>query len=490
MMRVELWQQIRELYEQLGSIRAVAKRLGVHRKTVREAIRSDRPPKRTPGQRGSIIDPYRGWILAKLEQYPELTAKRILHMLTDRGYTGGYSVVKQCVAELRPRLKPAYFTLKFAPGQCAQVDWGSWRGVDVQGGRRRISFFTMVLCYSRMLYVELFMGQAAEHWLSAHRNAFNFFGAVPRRVMVDNCKTAVITPGTADQAPVFNPSYADFAAHYGFKPVACTPGRPNEKGRVENAVGYVKSSFLAGREPSALPAMAPAVVDWLETVANVRKHGTTGKRPLDLFVGNEKAAMLPLPPRGHPCAVVQQVVANNRFRVRVDTNRYSVPATFASQRLTLERCADRIAVYAKDRTLIADHRRCYNRGQDILDPDHERPLLLRTQHTRDRRLLERFLTLGSAAEPYLAGLREKRPDWKSHLRRINALAEIHDRNEVARLLADALEHRAFSSEYVLNILEARQRAAPQPGPLHVTRRQDLLELDLPEPDLDIYGKEQ
>jgi len=258
---------------------------------------------------------------------------------------------------------------------------------------------------------------------------------------------------------------------------------------VENAVGYVKGSFLAGREPSSLPAMAPTLAEWLETVANVRTHGTTGRRPMDLFAEEERAALLPLPATAHHCAVMQPVVANNRFRVIVDTNRYSVPAAFASQRLTLGRYADRIVLYAKDGTLIADHPRCYHRRQDILKPEHERELILRTRHTRDRRLLERFFTLGSAAEPYLAGLREKRPDWKAHVRRINALGEIHGRDEVARLLADALEHRAFSSEYVLNILQARQRALPEPGPLHVTRRQDLLELDLPEPDLDIYGKE-
>jgi len=488
-MRPQFWQEVHALRDEGLSVRAISRRLGVHRRTVRNTLRAVRPLSSEPARRGSIIDPYRGWVLAKLEQYPELTAKRILQMLRDRGYSGGYTTVKDCVAGLRPRLKPAYFTLKFLPGDCAQVDWGVWRGVDVQGGRRRISFFVMVLCYSRMMYVELSMSEASEHWLSAHRNAFSFLGGVPKQVTVDNCKTAVLTPAAGGESTVFNPTYLDFAAHYGFKPVACNVGRPNEKGRVENAVGYVKGSFLAGREPSSLPAMAPTLAEWLETVANVRTHGTTGRRPMDLFAEEERAALLPLPATAHHCAVMQPVVANNRFRVIVDTNRYSVPAAFASQRLTLGRYADRIVLYAKDGTLIADHPRCYHRRQDILKPEHERELILRTRHTRDRRLLERFFTLGSAAEPYLAGLREKRPDWKAHVRRINALGEIHGRDEVARLLADALEHRAFSSEYVLNILQARQRALPEPGPLHVTRRQDLLELDLPEPDLDIYGKE-
>jgi len=238
--RPQLWEQIHALSEEGLSVRAISRRLGVHRRTVRSALRANRPTGLLRSRRGSIIDPYRGWVLAKLEQYPELTAKRILHMLHDRGYSGGYTTVKDCVAGLRPRLKPAYFTLKFLPGDCAQVDWGVWRGVDVQGGRRRISFFVMVLCYSRMMYVELFMGEASEHWLSAHRNAFSFLGGVPRQVTVDNCKTAVLTPAVDGEPTVFNPTYLDFAAHYGFKTVACNVGRPNEKGYV----AYCTSSVV------------------------------------------------------------------------------------------------------------------------------------------------------------------------------------------------------------------------------------------------------
>jgi transposase len=433
-----------------------------------------------------MIDPYRGWILAKLEQYPELSAARLLQMLTEQQYRGGYSTVKRCVAELRPRIKPAHFTLSFAPGECAQADWGSWRAVDVPGGRRRLSFFVMVLCHSRMLYAEFFYGQAMEHWLAAHRNAFEFFGSVPEKVMVDNCKTAVVEPATGDRPPTYNTQYLDFAGHYGFKPVACAPGKPNQKGRVENGVGYIKSSFLAGREPASIEAMNPALAHWRDTVANVRIHGTTGRRPVELFAEEERPAMKPLPAGPHPCAVVNTVAGSSRFRVKVDTNSYSVPSLFASRKLTLHLTTDRVTLYDHRRQLVADHPRCYGHRQPVLNPEHERELVLRTRYAREQQQMGRFLALGSAAEPYLAGLREKRPDWRSHVRRINALAEIHGRDEVARMLADACDHHAFSSEYVLNILEARKRVLPEPGALHLTRAQDLLEIDLPEPDLNVY----
>jgi transposase len=485
----ELWHRIHELRDEGLSVRQTAERLRVHRRTVRAALGRSAPAPARRQARGSLVDPYRGWLLAKLQQYPELTATRLFRMVRETGYPGGYGTVKRCVAELRPRLRPAYLTLGFEPGECAQVDWGVWKSLAVPGGQRRISFFVMVLCHSRMMYAELFLGEGMEHWLAAHRNAFQAFGGVVRKVMVDNCKTAVLVPGSAERPAQFNPAYLDFAAHCGFRPVACNPGRPNEKGRVENAVGFTKSSFLAGREPASLEAMAPALADWLDTVANARVHRTTNRRPAELFAEAERAALQPLPAAPHACAVVRPVVAGSTFRVAVGTNRYSVPSAYASQRLSLRLLADRVVLATPSGEVVADHPRSYGRHQDIVDPDHGRELESRLRHGRDHRRTERFLALGPAAEAYLAGLREKRPAWRGHVDRIAALADIHGRDEVARLLMDALDHRAFSSEYVLNILEARSRALPEPGPLHVTRRADLLELHVPRPDLDIYGTE-
>ncbi len=489
-MNRELWRMIHQFRAEGLSIRAIALRAGAHRHTVRKALKMKHPPSRSGRRRGGIIDPYRGWLMAKLQQYPELSAKRLLDMLREQGYPGGYSTVKECAAELRPALKPAYMTLSFAPGECAQTDWGVWRAVDVPGGRRRLSFFAMVLCHSRMLYIEFFFSESLECWLQAHRNAFEYFGGVPERVMVDNCKTAVLKPKRSGSAAEFNPAYDEFAGHYGFKPVACNPGRPNEKGRVESAVGYVKSSFLAGRAPERPEVLNPAATHWLGNTANTRIHGTTGRRPAELFEEAEKAALRPLPAGPHPCATVRQAAADSRFRVTVDTNLYSVPCRLASRRLTVHLHAGRVSVYDGNNGLAADHPRCYGRNQQIVRPEHEYEMNLRMRGARDAAVLQRFLELGPAAAPYIEGLREKRLEWRSHAGRINALAEIHGRDEVARTLADAVGHGAFSSEYIQNMIEARKRAVPEAGPLHVTRRSDLLDIDLPEPNLEIYREKK
>ena len=486
MMKRAVWQQVNDLSAEGLGIRAIAGRLGIHRRTVRKALDTANPPVDARSRRGSIIDPYRGWLLARIEQFPELKATVLFRQLRERGYDGGYSLVKQCVADLRPRTKAAYLTLTFEPGECAQVDWGVWKGIDVPGGRRRLSFFAMVLCHSRMLYAEFFPGESMEYWLQAHRNAFEAFGGVPERVMVDNCKTAVLKPRHAGEPPQFNPVYEDFARHYRFGISACNPGRPNEKGRVENAVGYIKNSFLAGRDPCPPRVLAPALSDWLANTANERIHGTTGKRPKDLFEQGEKQALRPLPAGPHDCSSVRTAVADSRFRVVVDDNRYSVPASSASRKVQVYRYAGRIVIRSLDGDLLANHPRSIGRKQEIADPDHERALVLKMRHARDRRRLSDFLTLGPDASSYLDGLREKRPAWRTHVDRINALVEIHGRDTVARALSDANECTAFSAEYIHNILEHRIRAMPDPGPLHVTRGEDLLELKLPDPDLDIY----
>ncbi|MDI6814013.1 MAG: IS21 family transposase, partial [Desulfitobacteriaceae bacterium] len=158
-------------------------------------------------------------------------------------------------------------TLQFAPGECVQIDWGSWGTIAVGSTWRKLYFFVAVLCYSRMLYVEFTLSRGQEQFLQCHQNAFQFFGGVPESAMIDNCKTAVLDRPFG-QPPVFNPRYLDFANHYGFKIRACGVRQAHEKGRVENAVGFVKHNFLRGLELPPWAGLNPAARHWLETIAN------------------------------------------------------------------------------------------------------------------------------------------------------------------------------------------------------------------------------
>jgi len=338
-----------------------------------------------------------------------------------------------------------------------------------------------------MMYVEFTLMQGMEHFLACHQNAFTFFGAVPANIMVDNLKSAVVGRLTG-QAPHFNARYLDFANHYGFTIKACGVGKGNEKGRVENAVGYVKKNFLGGLDIPGFGVVNPAARQWVESVANVRVHATTKRQPVELF-RIEKPAMRTLPDAPYEVAVTRIARATNRFRVILDTNRYSVPAEYASRRLSLKAYPDRICIYHNS-DLIAQHPRSYDRNQDFEHPDHPRALLAQRRAAREQHLLMRFLTISPKAEAYYQQLEARLMNPRHHVRLIVALSEIHSFEKVARAIEDAFSFAAFGSQYIANILEQRTREIPEPGALHLTRREDLLDLDMPEPNLSIYETAQ
>ncbi len=219
--------QIRSLrQEQKLRVGQIAHRLQLDKKTVRYGLQHDYHPPRRP-QRTSKLDPYKPRIKAWLETY-DWTAQQVRQRLQAEGLSAGYTIVREYVQLVRPKPVKAFLSLHFCPGECLQVDWGSWGTIPVGSTRRRLSFFVAVLCYSRMLYLEFTLGQSQEHFLSCHENAFRFFQGVPESTMVDNCKTAVLSHPFGQPAQ-FNPRYLDFAQHYGFKIRACGVRQAHEK---------------------------------------------------------------------------------------------------------------------------------------------------------------------------------------------------------------------------------------------------------------------
>lgn len=437
-----------------------------------------RPRQSAP--RPSKLDPYRQLVARRLAEH-EFSGRQLLRQLREAGYTGGYSILKELVRELRPPRQAAYLPLAFAPGECAQVDWGNAGSLSVDGGSRRLSFFVAVLCYSRMLYVEFTLQERQEQFLACHQNAFLRWGGVPQRIMVDNLKSAVLSHPYGQPA-VYHPRYLEFAAHYGFEIRACQPRRANEKGRVENAVGYVKKNFLAGLSLTSLSAVQNAAHLWM-LEANRRQHAATRRRPVDLF---EEEKLRALPASGiYDAGLDRDTVANSLCRVAFDGNRYSVPARHAGSRVRLRAYADRILIYRQDQ-LIASHLRSYNRGGDIADPEHTRELVRQRLQARDAHMLQRFLAICSEAEEFHRQLVEHRPNPMLHVRRIVALSEAYGAEPTARVLRDALSFAAYSSECLTNLLEQRKRLLQPAGALHLTRQSDMLDLDIPPPDLAIY----
>lgn len=484
MIDYETFTRIKHLHDNMGlGASQIAHDLGLDQRTVIGWLEEKRFRARNPTIRPSKLDTFKDSIVRMLESYPSYTARQIFQRLLGDGFDGSYQVVKRFVRKVRPSRKSAYLTLAFAPGECAQVDWGSYGSIRVGDTQRRLSFFVMVLCFSRQMYVEFTVSQTMEHFLACHANAFAAFGGVPAKIMVDNLKSAVLRR-VLGNALVLNPKYLDFARHYGFDIAPCGVRKPNEKGRVENAVGYVKKNLLAGAELPDFSALAPAVKLWLNTVANVRIHGETKKKPVEML-STEQPHLLPLPANLYDIATVSQVRASSQFRVTLDANRYSVPARFAGLRLTMKTYPDRLCLYHEN-SLIARHARSYGRNLDFEDPDHPKELIVQRRKAEDQKLFLRFLALSPRAIDYFRELDARHLNAKHHVRKIVALADIHGHDAVTRAMDDALILHAVGSDYIANIVDCRARKLPEPGPLHLTRRSDLLDLRVQEPDLSIY----
>ena len=440
MIDYETFAKIRDCRDRQGlTIAQTARVLGIDPRTVAKWLARSRYERPRPIPRSSLLDPFKGRITRLLDTHP-YSAQQIFQRLREEGYGGGITILRDYVRLIRPPKLPVYLKLHFAPGECAQIDWGVFGTVAIGNTRRRLSFFVIVLAYSRLMYVEFTVAQTMEHFLACHEHAFQAFGGVPSKIMVDNLKSAVLQR-LAGVAPVFNARYADFARHYGFTIAPCNVRAANEKGRVESGVGYVKKNFLRGLELTEFGAIQAAGQVWLDSIANVRIHRETHQRPVDMFA-KEYPLLQPLPQNRYDVARTATARASSQFRITLDANRYSVPAAYAHRRLTVKAYPDRVCIYF-DAELIARHARSYARHQDIEDHEHAKGLIAKRSRAREQRLMLRFLALSPDAQAYYDGLERKRINARHHVRKILALAEIYPTDEVARAIADGLSVRGL-----------------------------------------------
>lgn len=239
------------------------------------------------------------------------------------------------------------------------------------------------------------------------------------------------------------------------------------------------------KDITSLEAVNNACRSWMNNIANVRKHRTTQKRPVDMFE-TEKKELGKINILPYDCASIKTVKANSQFRVVIDSNRYSVPADFASTLLTAKIYPAKLLFYHND-NLIAEHRRSYEKNVDFENPDHIKKLIEYKKNARNQKLMSSFLQISSKAPEYYAGLKNKRFNAKNHIRKILALSDAYGKEKTSTAIEDALELEAFSSEYIANLLEQRERFTAVESPLQLMRNKDCLELELEPTDIELYS---
>jgi transposase len=301
---------IRHLLDQGLSKAAIARQAGVNRRTINRWIAAgqlerevgtDELARPLRHSRPAKLEPYKAVIRSRLQSYPELTAVRLFEELKAAGYTGGISQLKVYVAQVRPRPAPEPLVrFETEPGHQAQVDFAAF---SLPWGKRYA--LLLVLGYSRLLWLKFYAKQDMRTLFAGLEEAFAFFGGVPREILFDQM-ASVITRDLRGQGGrlVENAEFLRFAAHWGFRVRACRPYRAKTKGKVERPIRYVRESFVYARDFVSDEDLNAQAELWLSRVANVRKHRTTGEKPLERFARDEKITLRALPARPYRSLVL------------------------------------------------------------------------------------------------------------------------------------------------------------------------------------------
>ena len=350
---------------------AIAKKLGISRRTVHGYVSEGKgsPEYRRRPPAPSKIDPFREYLTARLNTYPELSSARLFTEIKDLGYQGRYTLLKDLVRSLRPPASiPVEVRFEVSPGHQAQADFATFKT-----SFGAVYALLVVLSWSRYLWVRFYCHQDQLTVLSGLHRSFLSFGGVPHTLLFDRMKTAVARAGPAGEA-VFNDEMLRFATHYGFSPRACAPHRPRTKGRVERAVAYLRNSFFYGRSFYDLEDLNLQVDRWLGETANSRVHGTTCEVPAERLA-KERAHLLPFPVSPYiPVVSMGRRISHDGY-ISYNGNDYSVPEGLTSSEVVLRATLEELRLYQEDR-LVATHPILEGTGSRRLAPEHRRNLRL------------------------------------------------------------------------------------------------------------------
>ena len=474
MIDLETVTRIRQLhYAEHWPVGTIAKELGLHHETVRRAL-SDAPRPR-PAPRPSRFDPYLGFVREVLGAYPRLTSTRLWHMLRERGCPLSVRQVRDKVAELRPSRREAFLKRRTFPGEEGQVDSASFGHVMIGAARRALSAFLLTLTYSRWFFLRFFLDQSLENFLRGHVYAFEGFHGVPRYCLYDNLRSAVLE--RYGEGVRFNPRLLELASHYHFAPRACRPGRGSEKGAVERTVRYVRDSFFAARSFTTLEDLNRQALVWRDEVAGARRWPGDDRKTVAQAFEEEAAHLLTLPIHAFETDLVVPAGSEKTIYVRFDLNDYSIPPTCVGRPLTL--IASETTVRILDGTSeVVQHRRSYDRHQQIDDPAHVEALLAEKRRARGSAPRARLIDAVPAAEAFLEASFQRGESIATTTEKLLLLLDDYGAAELSAAVAEALARHTPRLSSVAFVLAKQRRAAQRKMalPVDLSRRPDLKDL--------------
>ncbi len=456
-----LHNQIVQLHRGGGSIRGIARQLGISRHQVARVLAAHQAD-RDDGSRGALprpkqkrasrLDEYEERLAEFLERYPDITAVRAHEELSKLGFDGGYGIVKRRLRRLRGARKREWVQrFETGPAVQAQMDYSTYTIDFTSEGRRRVHLFSYLLAYSRRQYLFFVESQDFTTTIREHVRAFEYFHGVAATCLYDNMKV-VVTRYDGDE-PVYNTRFLGFATHYGYRPLACRPRRSQTKGKVERPFHYAETNLLNGRTFQSLTHLNDVLRWWLREKADVRIHRETGERPLDRY-HQEQPHLIRLPDHPYDTAeVVYRCVSVEGWIVYCQ-NRYSVPWRYIGMTLPVRITQEELIVYGPHIEEISRHPLFARHltGQAHLEKEHQ------PRDDRDKKyevLKQRYQELGSAAVRFLDGLIKHRRYGKDEAHKILTLLQTYQRHDLLAAIERAVRYGAYSRSAIERILAIR-----------------------------------
>lgn len=451
-------------------IGTIATQLRVHHGTVRRVLAQAGVPVAPKTMRPSMVEPYLPFIAETLAKYPRLRASRLFAMVRERGYPGAPDHFRAIIARLRPRpAAEAYLRLRTLPGEQGQTDWAHFGEFTIGRAVRPLMAFVMVLSYSRHLFLRFYLGAAMNYFIRGHVEAFAWYQAVPRVLLYDNLKSAVLE--RSGDAIRFHPTLLELAAHYHFQPRPVAVARGNEKGRVERAIRFARDAFFAARTFRDLDDLNAQAAAWCEGAAAERLCPPERSRTVREAFAEEQPLLLALPDNPFPAEERIEVEVHKTPYARFDWNDYSVPHTHVQRTLTLLATVDTVRIL-DGLEVIATHPRSFDRGAQIEAPGHIEALVARKGAARAHRAQDRLHHAAPSATTLFVRAAERGVHLGVLTRGLLQLLDSHGAQALQAAIAAALAEDTAHLGAVRHFIDHHTHARGQHPPIAVPLPKD------------------
>ncbi len=430
------------------SNREIAGQLQMDRETVAKYLKNPNAALTRRKKKVSKLDPYRDLVSDMVKQYPAIKAPVVMQRINEKGFDGEITIVRALLRQIRGQSchREPFIRVESDAGYQMQVDWGHFQSLKYGDVSRKLYALAVVESHSRMLYVFFSHSQKKEYFHMGLLKAFQYIGGCPREIVVDNMMTAVTE--RVGSIIRFNESFLDFLRPFKITPRACNVRAPHEKGKIENAIKYIRQNFWPLRTFTDITDVQRQMNDWLDTIANVRVHVTTGERPVDRL---RKDALQSLPHHLPDVRETSSPLVHKDFGIRFDANIYTVPPWTIGKNVTVKADHNTVQVFHRDK-LVAEHLRLWGKKQRQELPEHrEQVRKIRKKLYQDRQIAV-FLSIGQTAADYLEKLADAREPVKKNVAHLLDLKDEYGENSLIYALGKAMDRKLYRADYVRNIL--------------------------------------